>query len=281
MIFLTFSLVLLLVLVLLHFFIKVNLVTGGGKNKFLMSINLRIYSFLIFFSFIIFVCSFFQLIDMDLNILCLWLKRKSMLLARCFHFLFSQLGWCTAGGLIFSVIFLFFDTDNVGNMMVSSGGSGSSNSTWWPGMASFEERVLIEPFPETDTAVNQPEARPVLPANQVASPGAAQEALPQAPAPAEVAHPAPDPEENAALRREVHALIQEQVRAASERGWGRLSILFPEQRELNSEVAHNIMAQLELPQETNTGSLREWAERIRNDPNLLKPLIKDYLPKRR
>lgn len=48
-------------------------------------------------------------------------------------------------------------------MMAPSGGSGSSNSTSW---TAFEERVLIEPFPETDTAVNQPEARPVLPANQ-------------------------------------------------------------------------------------------------------------------
>ena len=59
----------------------------------------------------------------------------------------------------------------------------------------------MESFPETDTdsgSVNQ--LGPVLPANPVPSPEAAQEALPQAPAPAEVAHPVPNQEEVAALR---------------------------------------------------------------------------------
>ena len=40
--------------------------------------------------------------------------------------------------------------------------------------------------------------------------GAAPEALPQAPAPTEVAHPAPDQKERAALRRDIHTLIREQ-----------------------------------------------------------------------
>lgn len=58
---------------------------------------------------------------------------------------------------------------------------------------------------------------------------ASQEALPQAPAPAEVAHPAPDQEERAALalRRELHTLIREQLCEESERGKGRKYTLVP------------------------------------------------------
>ncbi|KAF3452163.1 hypothetical protein FNV43_RR08261 [Rhamnella rubrinervis] len=170
-------------------------------------------------------------------------------------------------------------------MMASSGGSGSSNSTSWTGKTAFEEQVLMESFPETDTdsgSVNQPEARPALPANQVASPGAAQEALPQAPAPAEVAHPAPDQEERAALREEVKTLIVHQFQEESKKAQGvRLSVLFPEMTEVYSSAAESRMSyDLEIPRETDAESLREWREKIRDEPNLLKPLIKDHLPKR-
>ena len=79
---------------------------------------------------------------------------------------------------------------------------------------------------------------------------------------------------------ELHALIQERIREESERGVGPLSTLFPEQRELNSDTAHHIMAELELSTEITVNNLREWAERIREDKSILKPLIKDYLPKR-
>jgi hypothetical protein len=147
---------------------------------------------------------------------------------------------------------------------------------------SFELRVLEESSYGTGTSregmpVNQQAAIPVPPANP---PEAAQEALPQAPAPAEVAHPAPNQEEIAALKRELQGQIQEQIREESERGVGPLSILFPEQRELYSDTAHHIMADLELSTETNVNNLREWVEKLREDKNLLKPLIKDYLPKR-
>ncbi|KAJ0074693.1 hypothetical protein Patl1_37438 [Pistacia atlantica] len=171
-------------------------------------------------------------------------------------------------------------------MMASSGGSGSSNSTSWTGKASFEERVLIEPFPETDTdsgSVNQPEARPVLPANQVASPGAAQEALPQAPAPAEVAHPAPDQEDRAALLEEVKTLIVQQLQEEFKKAQCvRLSVHIQEMRGVHSSAADNILSHdLEISAETDAESLREWREKIRDYQNILKPLIKDYLPKRR
>lgn len=54
----------------------------------------------------------------------------------------------------------------------------------------------------------------------------------------------------------------------------------PERRELDSDTAHHLMVMLEISEETDTESLREWADRLRNEKNLLKPLIKDYLPKR-
>jgi len=116
---------------------------------------------------------------------------------------------------------------------------------------------------------------------QAPNPLPSQEALRQAPAPAEVAHPAPNQEEVAALRREIHDFIKEKLRKESERGVGPLSTLFPEQRELNSRTAHFIMeTDLELSPETNVDTLRECADDLREDPNLLMTLMKAYLPEK-
>lgn len=102
---------------------------------------------------------------------------------------------------------------------------------------------------------------------------AAHEALPQAPAPAEVAHLAPDQEERAALRRNIHTLIREKLREHCEKGKGRLPVHFPEMTEINSSAAKAIMSyDLEIPAETDTETLRGWVEGIRIDPNLLKSL---------
>lgn len=219
----------------------------------------------------------FVVLDLDWHML--MGKIQSMLLGKSFRFLFSRLGF---GGLCcIQVICALLDMENIKNFMVSSGGSGLSNSTSWTGKSSFEERVLMEPFPETDTdsgSVNQPEARPVIPANPVDSPGAAQEALPQAPAPAEVAHPAPDQEERATLREEVKTLIVHQLQEESNKVHGvRLSVLFPNMGELYSSSAESLMSyDLEIDNDTNSEILREWRNAIRNNPNLLKPLLKDY-----
>ncbi|KAL5746699.1 hypothetical protein ACOSQ2_023996 [Xanthoceras sorbifolium] len=62
----------------------------------------------------------------------------------------------------------------------------------------------------------------------------------------------------------------------------RLSVHFPKMREVYSSTAENIMSyDLEISKETNAESLREWRDKIDQAPNLLKPLIKDYLPKRK
>lgn len=123
----------------------------------------------------------------------------------------------------------------------------------------FEEQVLMEPFPETDTdsaSVNQPEARPILPANPVASPGSTPEAPAAAPSPDEGALPAPHPDELERLRNEIHSLIESQVRKECDRRFGPVSLL-PEQREANSFTARHIMDQLEIPTETDPTNLQE------------------------
>ncbi|KAA8521780.1 hypothetical protein F0562_012453 [Nyssa sinensis] len=66
--------------------------------------------------------------------------------------------------------------------------------------------------------------------------GAAPEALPQAPAPTEVAHPAPDQKERAALRRDIHTLIREQLHEHCEKGKEQLSIHFLEIMEIYSSA---------------------------------------------
>lgn len=93
--------------------------------------------------------------------------------------------------------------------------------------------------------------------------------------------PAPDQEEGAALRRELHALIREQLVEECERGKGRLSFHSPEITEVYSSAAERIMSyDLEISAETDAESLREWVENIKKDPNLLKPLIPKFRPKK-
>ncbi|KAL3507058.1 hypothetical protein ACH5RR_032440 [Cinchona calisaya] len=54
----------------------------------------------------------------------------------------------------------------------------------------------------------------------------------------------------------------------------------PLSKELNSETARQIIVQLELDAETNVNNLREWVGRLREDKNLLKTIIREYLPRR-
>jgi len=80
-------------------------------------------------------------------------------------------------------------------------GGGSSQGSGWTSVdigaiGQFQKgEEVVQPSPQKQTHPPGP------------SPEAAQEALPQALAPAEVAHPIPNQEEVAALRRELHGLI--------------------------------------------------------------------------
>ncbi|KAI5311506.1 hypothetical protein L3X38_000232 (mitochondrion) [Prunus dulcis] len=79
-----------------------------------------------------------------------------------------------------------------------------------------------------------------------------------APAPAEVAHPAPDQNERAALLRDIHTLIREQLREYCARGKGGLAHS-PEMLELYSSSAKAIMSyDLDIPAETDTETPRRW-----------------------
>ena len=140
------------------------------------------------------------------------------------------------------------------------------------------ERVIQNVIPDLRLGVG-PSRLPDLNLPPEPEPGAAQEALPQAPAPP--AHPAPNEDEIAALKMELHSIIKEEVRAESEKGVGPLSTLFPEQEQVNSDISVHIMEELELSTENNIETLHEWAEKIRGDNKMLKPLIREYLPKRK
>lgn len=49
--------------------------------------------------------------------------------------------------------------------------------------------------------------------------------------------------------------------------------------EIDSSAAKAIMSyDLEISAETDTETLRRWVENRRGDPNLLKPLIREYRP---
>ncbi|CAB4263384.1 unnamed protein product [Prunus armeniaca] len=95
---------------------------------------------------------------------------------------------------------------------------------------------------------------------------ATHEALPQAPAPAEVAHPAPDQNERAALLRDIHTLIREQLREYCARGKGGLAHS-PEMLELYSSSAKAIMSyDLDIPAETDTETPRRWVGEYKGGP---------------
>ena len=54
---------------------------------------------------------------------------------------------------------------------------------------------------------------------------------------------------------------------------------FPEMTEIYSSAAKAIMSyDLEISAETDTETLRGWVENSWGDPNLLKPLIREYRP---
>lgn len=57
---------------------------------------------------------------------------------------------------------------------------------------------------------------------------------------------------------------------------------FPEIRNLYSNSAEDIMSRdLEISEETDAETLREWVENIRGNPKLLEPLIEEYGPKKK
>lgn len=73
-------------------------------------------------------------------------------------------------------------------------------------------------------------------------------------------------------------MILEQVREHCEKGKGRLSVHFPEMAEIYSSAAENILSRdLEISAEMDTETLRGWGEEIKENPNLLKSLIREHL----
>lgn len=80
------------------------------------------------------------------------------------------------------------------------------------------------------------------------------------------------------LRNSIHALLRERVRAHCERGKGRLSVHFTERESIYSQVADNIVYDLEISSEMDAETLREWVKEIKENPSILNPLIREHLP---
>ena len=263
---------------------------GHGISNFSVRISTIVLLLLPFLS-VCYVGLFFLGLDDHI----LFLKIKGMLLTKSIKFLISRLGF--SGSFLLAAIFFLLEeevggTESGKTMMVSSGSSGSEPSVTKNNSnvanagpsgtpsSSFEEdsfdlRVLEESSYGTGTSgegmpVNQRGAIP--PANPL-------EAQPQASQPAQAP---PHQQEGEALRNAIHALVFAQVRDEAERRSGYLSRILQSKEwiDLYSDTARHLMVTLEISEETDTSSLQEWADRIRNDQNLLKPLIKDYLSKK-
>ena len=118
------------------------------------------------------------------------------------------------------------------------------------------------------------------PGDEASSFPTAQEALPQAPAPAEVPHPAPNPEERVTLLRQIDTWICERCRVLNERGKGRLSAIIPELRALYSSSSNWIMIDvLEISSDTGPESLRETLSNLERNPTILDSTIRDLMKK--
>ena len=94
----------------------------------------------------------------------------------------------------------------------------------------------------------------------------------------EVPYADPHQEQREALRSAIHTLILEQVREHCEKGKRRLSVHFLEMAKIYSSVTENIMSRdLEISAEMDIETLRGWVEEIKENPNLLKSLIREHL----
>ena len=259
------------------------------RNKKVIVVMVRISTIVLLLLTFLGVC-YVGLFFLGLEEPILFLKIKGMLIAKSIKFLVNRLGF--SGNFLLAAIFFLLEqeVESGKTMMVSSGSSGSEPSVTnnngadaGPSGApssSFEEnsfdlKVLEESSYGTGTSgegmpVNQQGAIP--PANPP-------EEQPQASQPAQGS---PHQQEGEALRNSIHALIFSQVREEAERESGYLSRVLQSQEWLNlySDTARHLMVALEISEETDTNSLHEWASRIRDEKNLLKPLIKDYLSKK-
>ena len=145
----------------------------GFCDRTLVRIRPHLPKFLILIFFLLLLYSIFLCLDSISLFHTLMSKAGVSLLGRALSICLSRcLGW--DGGLLLVGILSFFASYTAVNMVAPSGTSGAESSSSWK-EDSFELQVLLEPFSETDTSegasVNQPQARPVPPANPVASPG--------------------------------------------------------------------------------------------------------------
>lgn len=199
-----------------------------------------------------------------------------MLVGKSIQCLFRQLGW---GGL-FGLVFI---------ALISGGTEVPGGGSWIPffdnpGNASSE---LFTYTSDLEDSASSGRSRSTSSVNQPIP--SVEQAGTSNVAPAEVgtsAGPAPENNHNrdviaaAALRGEIHSLIQERIRVETDRAFNApLSRLFPNSIQQHHLTAQNFMIELEMDDEINPAILREFLSRLREDQNFLKAEIRQWTGK--
>ncbi|OMP01520.1 hypothetical protein CCACVL1_03071 [Corchorus capsularis] len=207
-----------------------------------------------------------------------------MLVGKSIQFLFRQLGWRGIWGLVFIALIS-------GNTEVPGGrkwipffdSPGNASSELFTYTSDLEESANSGRTTST-SSVNQP-----IPREQAgAGPSNAGPSAPYVPQPDQVEVEVQQPQNNqnpdviaaAALRGEIHSLIQERIRIETDRAFkAPLSRLFPESIQQYHQSAHSVMKDLELNDEIDPAILREFIKRLQEDPNFLKTEIRELTGK--
>ena len=158
-------------------------------------------------------------------------------------------------GIHLSAVFSFFILS--GGALPLPAPSGPSNSGNTPvDWDSFDERVLLEPMPDSSSSsVNGP------PNTEAA--GSSQTSVDQ------------DPEELRRTKEELHLLVREQLRHYCERGRPKWKLSHSEEAlNLYSECAKDIIKTLEI--EPTVSDHRTWITQLMENPETLKDLYKPY-----
>lgn len=106
--------------------------------------RLLLFSILIMLTFL--VSSFFLFLGIDFSIF--FKKIGLALISKSMQFLFTKLGCSSLYGVVFSTFLFLITTANLTYVHYMMGGSGPNSDSWTED--SFEMRVLLEPFSETE-----------------------------------------------------------------------------------------------------------------------------------
>jgi hypothetical protein len=145
-------------------------------------------------------------------------------------------------------------------MVRGSDASNSGNTPDTDGWNSFDERVLLEPTPDSSSSsVNGPSQTEAADTAQTSE------------------DPNRDPEELLKKKDELHTLVREQLRHYCERGrpkWQLSSPASEEQKAIFADSANHIISDLEIG--ATVSEHQYWIDHLRSNPTALYDLFKDF-----